>query len=67
MTNLASQLRAAITASGRSQRELGKASGVRQQNISVFMAGKSLSVANLEALAAALGFEARLVKVKKAS
>lgn len=52
---LASQLRAAIAADGRSQYQLAKDSGVPQQRINDFANGKDMGLRNAGNLAAALG------------
>jgi len=60
--DIAAALRAAITTSGLSQRELSKRSGVAQPRISLFLSGDGMSIENLSRLAAALGFSFKLIK-----
>jgi plasmid maintenance system antidote protein VapI len=58
-------LQAAITASGLSQNQIAKATGVHQQNINLFMAGKQgISFRTAAVLCAFLGLQLVKTSIK---
>ena len=65
-TDLANTLRAAITASGISARQLGIATGVNQTTISRFLAGSDMTLATASVLAEHLGVSVAVEKQTRA-
>jgi hypothetical protein len=59
---ISNTIRAAIQAATSTRRELSRISGVPESGISRFMAGAEIRSNNLDALAEALGIEARPAK-----
>lgn len=57
--DLAQQIRSALLASGKSQREVARDSGVPQPRVNAFARGGGLRLEHASALCAALGLELR--------
>ena len=67
MTDLATQLRDAIAADGRSHYAIAKDAGVEPDALYRFMAGKDLYLGTVSKLATVLGLQLRSVKRRRRS